>query len=231
MILSGKTRPVSDKINQTMKFSSKTEPTVKKMASLRQRIVYLSAATASIALLAGWTGEAAAQQRSPREAVAAAQPTLTPAPGQRAPGTDGTVMAIQPFQTTTTVTLPDQSRLWLTDINPNVHGRYLLVRQRAGRNDYNFVDIENPVREQAVSLGENGLVVAQGDARVTCAFRTVDGRDLFVPMGQPITPFCEGRLLVRSQQGGYRTTEEAATSLLRSMGGIGESLINIYKTT
>jgi hypothetical protein len=58
-----------------------------------------------------------------------------------------------------------------------------------------------------------------------------NGRDLFVPMGQPITPFCEGRLLVRSQQGGYRTTEEAATSLLRSMGGIGESLISIYKTT
>jgi hypothetical protein len=231
MILSGKTRPVSDKINQVMKFSSKTEPTVKKMASLRQRIVYLSAATASIALLAGWTGEAAAQQRPPREAVAAAQANLTPAPGQRAPGTDGTVMVIQPFQTTTTVTLADQSRLWLTDINPNVRGRYLLVRQRAGRNDYNFVDIENPIREQAVSLGESGLVVTQGDTRVSCAFRTVDGRDLFVPMGQPITPFCEGRLLVRSQQGGYRTTEEAATSLLRSMGGIGESLISIYKTT
>jgi hypothetical protein len=238
MILPGKQRPVLEKINEDMKFSSKTEPTVKKMASLRQRIVYLSAATASIALLAGWAGEAMAQRqppqapRSPRETVAAAQSTeQPPAAGPRAPGTDGTVVAIQPFQRTTSVTLADQSRLWLTDLNPNVRGRYLLVRQRAGRNDQNFVDIENPIREQVVTLGESGLIVTQGETRVNCTFRTVDGRDLFAPMGQPITPFCEGRLLARSQQGGYRTTEEAAVSLLRSMGGVGESLINIYKTT
>ncbi len=200
------------------------------MVSLRQRIVYLSAATASIALLAGWAGEAAAQPQRP--AVASAQPAeQTPASGPRAPGTDGTVVAIQPFQRTTTVTLTDQTRLWLIDLNPNVGRRYLLVRQRSGRSDQNFVDIENPIREQSVTLSEGGVVVTHGETRVTCAFRTVDGRDLFAPMGQPITPFCEGRLLVRSQQGGYRTTEEAAVSLLRSMGGVGESLINIYKTT
>jgi len=226
----GKQRPVSDKINEDLKFSSKTEPTVKKMVSLRQRLV-LSAATASIALLAGWSGDAAAQRQPPR-VVALAQPAdQSPAAGTRAPGTDGTVVAIQPFQRTANVTLGDQTRLWLTDLNPNVGRRFLLVRQRPGRSDQNFVDIENPVAEQTVSLGESGVVVTQGETRVSCSFRTVDGRDLFAPMGQPITPFCEGRLLVRSQQGGYRTTEEAAVSLLRSMGGVGESLINIYKTT
>jgi hypothetical protein len=203
------------------------------MVSLRQRIVYLSAATASIALLAGWNGDAAAQGQSPRTALVASAPPAaqTPAASPRAPGTDGTVVAIQPFQRTTDVTLADNTRLWLTDLNPNVGRRYLLVRQRAGRSDQSFVDIENPVPGQTVSLSEAGVVVTQGETQVTCSFRTVDGRDLFVPMGQPITPFCDGRLLVRSQQGGYRTTEEAAVSLLRSMGGIGESLINIYKTT
>lgn len=184
--------------------------------------------TAAVALAAGWAGDAAAQ-RQVREVVAAIQPVpLSPAP--RTPGFDGTVLAIQPFQRTTAITLPDQTRLWLTNINPYVGGRFLLSRQLPGR-DLTFIDIENPVREQAVTLGETALVVSEGDTRVQCSYRTVDGRDLFGPMVQPMTPFCEGRLLIRSRQSGYRTSEEAATSLLRSMGGIGESLINLYKST
>src|SRR5262249_3269565 len=147
-------------------------------------------------LLAGLTGEAAAQRQSLRDSVALAAPV--PPASTRPPGTDGTVLAIQPFQRTTTVTLADKTRLWLTDINPNVRGRYLLARQLPGRSDQTYVDIENPVREQAVSLGEAGLVVSQDNARVTCDFRTADGRDLFGSMSQPITPFCDGRLLVRS---------------------------------
>jgi len=68
-------------------------------------------------------------------------------------------MAIQPFQTTTDGDLAGPEPAVAHRHQPQCARRYLLVRQRAGRNDYNFVDIENPVREQAVSLGENGLVV------------------------------------------------------------------------
>jgi hypothetical protein len=186
-------------------------------------------------LSVGWIDPASAQRRpssAPAEPVALVLPSTNPAPlpPLRAPGTDGTVIAIQPFQRTTAVTLADQTKLWLVDINPNVRGRYLLVAQRAGRAESNFVDIENPIREQVVTLGDAGLVVTQGETRVSCTLRTVDGRDLFGAMTQPVTPFCEGRLLVRTRQSGYRTTEEAAVSLLRSMGGIGESIISIYKT-
>src|SRR5262249_12153081 len=160
MVPPGKQRPVSDKINEDMKISSKTEPTVKKMASLRQRIVYLCAATASIALL---SGEALAQRqpvqpqapRPPPETVATARPARprpagarAPAAVCRAPATGGRVRALTPSHPPTRGPPAAQPRLFLTDINPNVRGRYLLVRQRAGRSDQNFVDIENPIREQ-----------------------------------------------------------------------------------
>jgi hypothetical protein len=206
----------------------------KKMWSIRKSSCLTAAtATATVALLAGWSGESAAQgyPQRPSRTVTYGQPAEQAGP-TRAPGTDGTVVAIQPFQRTTSVTLPDQSRLWLVDINPNVRGRYLLIRQRPGQSDQTLVDIENPVHEQVVTLADSGLMVAQGEVKVACTFRTVDGRDLFGSMSQPFTPFCDSRLLVRSKQTGYRTTEEAAVSLLRGIGGgMGESLINFYKST
>ena len=75
---------------------------------------------------------ASAQRRpssAPAEPVALVLPSTNPAPlpPLRAPGTDGTVIAIQPFQRTTAVTLADQTKLWLVDINPNVRGRYLQI--------------------------------------------------------------------------------------------------------
>ncbi len=180
-----------------------------------------------------------APAQTPRRATVASaqtegQPPATPTanPVLRAPGTDGTVVAAQPFQRTTTVTVAEQGQLWLVDLNPNVHSWMLLVRTRPGRSDSNYVHIENPTgRRQTVSLEREGLVVTEGETRVVCGYQTGDNRDLFGAMQQPMTPFCDNRLLVRAQQGGYRTTEEAAVSLLRSMGGVGESIINIYKTT
>ena len=192
---------------------------------------------AALAIAAAVADSSFAQTARPTVAAAQTdgQPAAgspTPAPALRAPGTDGTVVAVQPFQRTTTATVADQGQLWLVDLNPNVHSWLLLVRTRPGRSEPNFVHIENPLgRRQQVTLEAQGLVVTEGETRVVCGFQTGDSRDLFGTMGQPLTPFCENRLLVRAQQGGYRTTEEAAVSLLRSMGGIGESIINIYKTT
>lgn len=162
--------------------------------------------------------------------VARAEPPA--APEQASPFPEASVLAIQPYQQTATAAVAGSTRLWLVDLNRNVHEWFLLARRTGERGAVAIVHVENPLGlAQRVSLGDDGLAVEHGGTRTRCALATGDGRDLFARPTQPFTPFCGGHLLLRSQMSGYQTTEEFAVSVLRSMGGVGEAIINLYKTT
>lgn len=167
----------------------------------------------------------------PAAPAAPATPVATPPSAPRPRWAENTVIALQPFAHVTTATAAGVEYT-LIDLNPNVGGWYVLARPRAGRPAPDMMHIENPLRDQQrVGLDDQGLFVRRGEEQVRCALRTPEGRDLFTPAGQPVSSFCQGYLLARVQQNGYRTTEEAAVSILRAMGSVGESIINLYKTT
>ncbi|MBL8838353.1 MAG: hypothetical protein JNL66_19035, partial [Alphaproteobacteria bacterium] len=179
---------------------------------------------------------AAAFALAPAFAVAfgvalAAAPATAQEP-ERTPEIDARVLAIQPFQRTAAATLGDGTRLWLIDANTNVHHWLLLVRAAPGRSAPAVAHIENPFgAAQRVIVDAQGLAIERGEVRTRCPLATDEGRDLFERGRQAFTALCGGRLLLRTQLSGYRTTEELAVSILRSMGALGESIINIYKDT
>ncbi len=151
---------------------------------------------------------------------------------ERAPEIDARVLAIQPFQRTSAATLGDGTRLWLIDANTHVHDWLLLVRAAPGRSAPAVAHLENPFGTgQRVTIDAQGLAIERGETRTRCPLTTDEGRDLFERGRQAFAALCGGRLLLRAQLSGYRTTEELAVSILRSMGTLGESLINIYKET
>lgn len=138
------------------------------------------------------------------------------------------MLQLQPSPTITTSRSADGTQFTLVNVNPRVGEWHLLYRLPPNQSAPAVIHIENPLGvRQVLALDESGLTVA-GER---CALRLTDGRDLFAPLDRPLVPFCEGHLFVRSQQRGYRTTEEAVVSFLRGLGHVGEAIINLYKET
>jgi hypothetical protein len=142
------------------------------------------------------------------------------------------ILQLQPNLALTTRTRPDGAQLTLVNVNPRVGEWHLLYRRLPNQPTQAVIHIENPLGvRQVLALDESGLSVGGESERHRCDLRLADGRDVFAPTDRPLVPFCGGHLFVRSQQRGYRTTEEAVVSLLRSLGQVGETIINLYKET
>jgi hypothetical protein len=141
------------------------------------------------------------------------------------------MLQLQPYLRVTTSETTDGTQLTLVNVNPRV-GEWLLLYRRLPNQPPAVIHVENPLgARQNLILDETGLSVAGDGERQRCSLRLADGRDLFAAFDRPIVPFCGGHLFVRTQQRGYRTTEETVVSLLRSLGHVGEAIINLYKET
>lgn len=138
-------------------------------------------------------------------------------------------LALQAHQRTEQVDLSGGRRLRLVSLNAAVNHWFLLYRDGT---EFAPVHLENPrPLEQTLAVTAEGLVVTSARGRQICPVFDSQGRDPFRDLQAPVTPYCQGQLLVLSQRGGWRTRQEAVVALLRSTGDLGERAIDLYKST
>lgn len=171
-----------------------------------------------------------------RVVVAAAAPTPAPIPQTAAaeppPPDPRPIVALQPFRTVTTATAPDGTVYTLTDLNHFV-GRAFLFEKRPPKDVHKYVaHLENPnPLHVSLEVTPNGLAMIEGGKATACEANLANGHDIFSGADEPLTAYCNGRLWLRAQKRGFRTRQEQVTGMLRGLGGLGESVINLYKTT
>ncbi len=142
-----------------------------------------------------------------------------------------TVVEFQPFRAELSGLGADGTALRLTSLNPYVNAWFVLETGE-GRNQ-RFWHLENAAPELfTVSLGEDGraLTVASEAGTVTCTPWEGELEEAR-RANLPYSPICEGRMFLRNQGSGSRTTREAVTEFLRGYVPFGESLINLIKDT
>lgn len=152
-------------------------------------------------------------------------PSLPPGAQDLPAGLRGGIVGYQPFRQASRTSLTDGSQIWLIDLNRNVNVWHLLVRTGAAGNILDSAHLENPNPQgQRLTLIDGRVGVEGAGGRVTCP------DNLFADPANAITPVCGGRLMLRAQRSGQRSTTESAVEMLRGLGGLGEGVINFYKT-
>jgi hypothetical protein len=122
----------------------------------------------------------------------------------------------------------------LIDLNPTIHGWYVLSLQAAGEPARTF-HLQNPRPfTHVIALDPqfpDGVEVRGGEEVQRCALWSTrvldDARDL----RQPYVPLCDGALYLRRQVTGGRTDLEATVEFLRDNVPGGEALVNQVKNT
>ncbi len=140
------------------------------------------------------------------------------------------ILELQPFRHETSAVLPgSETPLRLTSLNPGINVWFLLELGPDGsRQSYH---IENPdpagqtvklLSGYTPSLSVNGTECApwQGDPSELAAARD---------SGVPYAPLCQGRLYLRNQVSGTRTTLERTTEFLRDNVWKGEEVVRFVR--
>jgi hypothetical protein len=153
-----------------------------------------------------------------------------------------TVIDLQPFRKTAYITARDASgqegRATLINLNPHINTWFVLALQFPADGDTVYYHLENPRPEvYALSLDpgySKGIVVADESESFECAlWGESDGEPLATAAssGQPYSPICQGRLLLRNPTRGRKTTLETVTDLLRRHVWQGEKITALVRET
>lgn len=147
----------------------------------------------------------------------------------------GSILRLQPFRAAQTVQGADGAALTLTSLNPYVNSWFLLEREPDGGARQVF-HLENAAPETwEISLTEDegapALLIADEGERHLCRPWTGDQSDLAAARdsGLPYAPLCDGRLYLRNEVAGSRTSREAVAEFLREHVLFGESIVGMIK--
>jgi len=142
------------------------------------------------------------------------------------------VVAFQPFRAEIGATLPGGEPVRLIALNPRMNAWFLLETGRGNAlRQWHLENAAPQVFSVALAGGDSPAIEITSEA----------GRELCRPWegalqeaansGLPYAPICDGRLYLRNQGSGSRTTREAMAEFLRDYVPFGEGLISFLKNT
>ncbi len=143
-----------------------------------------------------------------------------------------TIVELQPFRSTTTAVLPDTGeKLRFISLNPGINAWFLLEIGPVGSGSRRSYHLENPDpagRSVELAAGGAPAIIINGE---TCAPWQGDPSELEVARnsGVPYAPLCQGRLHLRNQVPGTRTTLERTTDFLRNYVWNGEEVVRFVR--
>jgi len=151
-----------------------------------------------------------------------------------------TIVDLQPFRETQTMDIEGvgPKRATLVNLNPAVNVWYLLTLTGAQQNQSTAYHLENLAPDtQRLGLSKgfpNGLVVTGGRSDFNCDLWGHDtAKELAAARksGQSYAPLCQGRLYLRNQTKGHRTSLETVTDFLRDHVAGGEKIVVLVRDT
>lgn len=146
------------------------------------------------------------------------------------------ILELQPFRRETTQALGDTGRaVTLIETNPRINDWMLLrLAPVAGKGTVETYHLENPnPKRQAVTLAPGPVLTVGGTSCTPWAGEAPELKTA-AAKGLPFAPLCGGKLYLRTQVSGSRTSIEATTDFLRDHVWGGESIVrfvrdNFYK--
>ncbi len=151
--------------------------------------------------------------------------------------TPGSIFAMQPFRASQEATGPDEVKLRLTSLNPNINSWFVLDVTTsgffgAGTERYHLENADPDTWAVSLTDGSNPALVIEGNGeRVLCS--PWQGRNSELQqardMALPFAPICGGRLYLRNKVRGSRTSREAMADFLRNNVVFGDSIVNLIK--
>ncbi len=143
-----------------------------------------------------------------------------------------TIVELQPFRRETSAVLPATGvELTLINLNPTINGWFLLQVGSDGSGKRQSYHLENPDRAgQTVELAVGGVPSLMVNGQ-KCEPWQGDPSELDVAResGVPFAPICQGRLYLRNQVPGSRTTLERTTDFLRDYVWNGEEVVRFVR--
>ena len=151
--------------------------------------------------------------------------------------TPGSIFALQPFRASQEVTGPDDMKLTLTSLNPNINSWFVLDITTtgffgAGTERFHLESANPDIWALSLIGGDDPALVIEGQGeRILC--RPWQGRysELEEARDQALSfaPICGGRLYLRNKVRGSRTSREAMADFLRNNVVFGDSIVNLIK--
>lgn len=147
-----------------------------------------------------------------------------------------TIVALQPFRQETRATLPSSGgSLRLISLNPRINAWYLLEIGDGAGQRVDYYHLENPDPQAgALQLATEPRVALQpGGDGTRCEPWAGDPSALESARasGLPFAPVCEGRLYLRNQVAGSKTTLERVTDYLRDHVWKGDAIVSFVRDT
>lgn len=149
------------------------------------------------------------------------------------------ILDLQSSRQVTTVSTGGRGALGtvtLTNLNPRINIWYLLSLEGQGKQGTTYFHLENPVPlRQTLLLDRDtrrGLLIRTDLDEFACELWLMESAPPLEQArrsGVSYAPLCDGRLLLRNQSTGYRTSRELVTEFLRDRVWGGEKLIGIVK--
>jgi len=153
--------------------------------------------------------------------------------------TSGSILDLQPSRQVTTVSVAGQDArgtVTLSNLNPRINRWYVLSLEWQGKEGTTHFHLENPAPlHQSLLLDRDtarGLLVRTDLDEFACELWPTQSA---APLqqarksGLSYAPLCDGRLYLRNQSAGYRTSRELVTEFLRDRVWGGEKIIGIVK--
>jgi hypothetical protein len=148
-----------------------------------------------------------------------------------------TIAELQPYRAEQRLTLPDETALTLTSLNPAVNAWYLLEVKPLNARKSAFYHLENVApQDWQISLEPGEVPVLRltsADKTELCPLTDEEGSVLEAAQkaGLPFAPICQHRLFLRNSVDGSRTSRERTAEFLRDHVWFGEAIVGIVKDT
>jgi hypothetical protein len=149
------------------------------------------------------------------------------------------ILDLQPARQVTTVAAGNadaRGTATLFNLNPRINSWYVLALDWEGTGTAAYFHLENPAPlHQSILLDRNthrGLIVRTDLDEFACELwptRAAAPLEQARRAGVSYAPLCDGRLFLRNQSTGYRTTRELVTEFLRDRVWGGEKIIELVK--
>jgi hypothetical protein len=149
------------------------------------------------------------------------------------------ILDLQAFRQGSTVSIDGtgaRGTATLSNLNPRINRWYVLALDRESKEGTTYFHLENPAPlHQTLLLDRDtrrGLLVRTDLDEFACELwsaRSAEPLEQARRSGLSYAPLCDGRLFLRNQSTGYRTTRELVAEFLRDRVWGGEKIIGIVK--
>ncbi len=152
------------------------------------------------------------------------------------------VIDLQPYRTSNTITIRDNAgrggTAALINLNPWINTWFILLLQWADENGVTYYHLESAAPlSDTISISQDfphGLMINSSSGQGYCSLWDNPANNPLtqaVQSGSPFAPICGGRLLVRNKTQGNKSTLESVTDLLRRHVWQGEKITTFVRET